>query len=321
LDFNNSYRNYIEEYFKSKSKDKKSSKSHSNKFKYHEPEAQPVLDLFVYHLSNEYKAEWDAIEFMKKNIDIRSPDKWFPAARKMKRKIIYHMGPTNSGKTYEALQALMKAKNGIYCAPLRLLAWEVNEKLLSNGIKSSLVTGQEVIEVPNSTHISCTVEKADVTRYFECAIIDEIQLISDTERGFSWTQALLGLQAEEIHICGDERALKLVYELCKITGDDLIRKRYKRLGDLVVMEDVVDMDNLKPGDCLISFSKKEVIRYKMQINSHPKLKNDNANCSIIYGALPPETKKLQAKIFNEEANQINYLVATDAVIIIDSTYR
>jgi ATP-dependent RNA helicase SUPV3L1/SUV3 len=62
---------------------------------------------------------------MKKNIDIKFPHKWFPLARKIKRKIYYHMGPTNSGKTYEALTSLAKAKNGIYCAPLRLLAWEV----------------------------------------------------------------------------------------------------------------------------------------------------------------------------------------------------
>jgi ATP-dependent RNA helicase SUPV3L1/SUV3 len=182
-----------------------------------------------------------------------------------------------------------------------------------HGVKCSLVTGQEIIATPGATHISCTVEKADVSTYYECAIIDEIQLISDLERGHSWTQAFLGLQAEEIHICGDERVLKLIYELCKLTGDDLIRKRYKRLGDLVVMDETVGIDSLQPGDCLISFSKKEVIKYKMEINSKQSMKFDNANCSIIYGALPPETKKLQAKNFNEDSNQVNFLVATDAV--------
>ena len=43
----------------------------------------------------------------------------------MKRTFIYHHGPTNSGKTYAALLDLEKAESGIYCAPLRLLAWEV----------------------------------------------------------------------------------------------------------------------------------------------------------------------------------------------------
>ena len=53
------------------------------------------------------------------------PHEWYPQARKMKRKIIYHHGPTNSGKTYSALEDLEKTNKGIYCAPLRLLAWEV----------------------------------------------------------------------------------------------------------------------------------------------------------------------------------------------------
>jgi ATP-dependent RNA helicase SUPV3L1/SUV3 len=117
---------------------------------------------------------------------------------------------------------------------------------------------------------------------------------------------LLGLQADEIHLCGDERAFKLVTELCNLTGDELIKKKYNRLSELEVMEDIVLLDDLKPGDCLISFSKKEVIKYKMKIN---QLKFEK-NCAIIYGALPPQMKKLQAKLFNDE---IGYLVATDAV--------
>ncbi len=89
------------------------------------PKAKPLIDLFVFFIYENYKYEMQAVDFMKKNIDIKSPHKWFPLARKLKRKIYYHMGPTNSGKTYEALKCLENAKNGIYCAPLRLLAWEV----------------------------------------------------------------------------------------------------------------------------------------------------------------------------------------------------
>ena len=60
------------------------------------------------------------------------PHEWFPEARKMgPRQIYYHMGPTNSGKTKNALESLKKAKTGIYCAPLRLLAWEITETLLT----------------------------------------------------------------------------------------------------------------------------------------------------------------------------------------------
>ena len=69
------------------------------------------------------------------------PHEWYPMARELKREIHYHMGPTNSGKTKAALDNLKLAKNGIYCAPLRLLAWEISETLLNNGVACSLITG------------------------------------------------------------------------------------------------------------------------------------------------------------------------------------
>ena len=55
------------------------------------------------------------------------------------------MGPTNSGKTKTAIDRLKSTKSGIYCAPLRLLAWEISETLLNNGIPCNLVTGQETL--------------------------------------------------------------------------------------------------------------------------------------------------------------------------------
>ena len=54
------------------------------------------------------------------------------AARQQRRKVIAHVGPTNSGKTYKALQSFMKAESGVYCGPLRLLAHEVYEKVRTN---------------------------------------------------------------------------------------------------------------------------------------------------------------------------------------------
>lgn len=46
------------------------------------------------------------------------------------------MGPTNSGKTHAALQALKAADTGIYCGPLRLLAWEASLKQLHHLLDS-----------------------------------------------------------------------------------------------------------------------------------------------------------------------------------------
>ena len=52
----------------------------------------------------------------------------FPAARDLKRKFIFHAGPTNSGKTHEALQRFFSSKSGVYCAPLRMLAAEIHQR-------------------------------------------------------------------------------------------------------------------------------------------------------------------------------------------------
>lgn len=85
--------------------------------------------------------------------DLRHPWTWYKAARQLKRKIIIHTGPTNSGKTYHALEKLMEANSGIYCGPLRLLAHEIYEKLTARGVVCSLLTGQQKIEPLFATRI------------------------------------------------------------------------------------------------------------------------------------------------------------------------
>ena len=124
---------------------------------------------------------------LKKHSDLTDPVKWFPKARSMTRRIIYHQGPTNSGKTYNALQALQKAKTGIYCGPLKLLATEIANKININEKKCDLITGDDKRyinkEMPSS-HTSCTVEIASVENEYDVAVIDEIQMIGDVQRGW-----------------------------------------------------------------------------------------------------------------------------------------
>ena len=138
-------------------------------------------------------------------IDMTAPHLWYPMARQLSpRQIICHVGPTNSGKTYSALQELARASTGMYCGPLRLLAWEVTETMRKRDVPCDLVTGQEVDELPNATHLSCTIEMARLHEMFECVVLDECQLIGDAHRGWAWTQAFLGIQAKTIHLCGRE---------------------------------------------------------------------------------------------------------------------
>ena len=77
-----------------------------------------------------------------------------------KRNVIFHAGPTNSGKTRKAMEALIKAPSGIYCSPLRLLTKEVSDKIKSAGIDCSIMTSQERIQSMSATHYAMTLEYA-----------------------------------------------------------------------------------------------------------------------------------------------------------------
>jgi hypothetical protein len=273
----------------------------------------PFIPLFIEFFESKLESHIHKIEVSKDVLTFTKPEQWYPQARNMKRKIYYHMGPTNSGKTSYAIKKLTEAKTGLYCAPLRLLAGEVRQKLVDNGVKCSLLTGQEKIFVSGQTHLSMTVEKTDLNKYWDVAVIDEIQMIEDDQRGSAWTTALLGIKADEIHICGDERAFKLVYEITRSTGDELFYKKYKRFSTLKVEDNTFAFGDLKQGDCIIGFSKDNLIKYKGIINNRFR----NLNCALIYGDLPPETKKDQAKKFNisdDNSSSYNFLCASDAVI-------
>lgn len=142
-----------------------------------------------------------------------------------------------TGKTYHALQRLLAAKpelgGGLYCGPLRLLALEVYDQLNKAGVYCDLITGQEQRRMPFSTHISCTVEVVPVNIQYDVAIIDEIQMINDDNRGFAWTRAVLGLCAREIHVAGGLEAAPLVRAMAQRTGDDFEVRTYDRLSKLM----------------------------------------------------------------------------------------
>ncbi|KDD73740.1 hypothetical protein H632_c1878p0, partial [Helicosporidium sp. ATCC 50920] len=83
---------------------------------------EALFGLFAQHAIRTFAAEIASYRTLLASADLRSPAAWFSVARSMPRRIVYHAGPTNSGKTYNALQALKKAQTGAYCGPLRLLA-------------------------------------------------------------------------------------------------------------------------------------------------------------------------------------------------------
>ncbi|TFJ82406.1 hypothetical protein NSK_006315 [Nannochloropsis salina CCMP1776] len=245
--------------------------------------------------------------------DMRLPHDWYPYARLMRRKIIYHAGPTNSGKTYHALQRLKIADpakgGGLYLGPLRLLALEIYDTLNEEGVYCSLLTGQEKRLIPFSDHTSATVEMCSLRQDYDVAVLDEIQMIGDPERGHAWTRALLGLRAKEIHLCGGPEAVDVVSRLCQATEDDLEIRKYERMTELTIAsEPLLDYSKVMAGDCIVAFSKSDICSIKQEIEAKTSHK-----CCMVYGSLPSETRSAQARIFNEEGTGFDVLVATDAI--------
>ncbi|KAL0548229.1 hypothetical protein IC582_012677 [Cucumis melo] len=241
--------------------------------------------------------------------DLTCPHSWYPKARKKHRKIFLHMGPTNSGKTHNALKRLESSDSGVYCGPLRLLAWEVAKRLNKARIPCDLITGQEREEVEGATHKAVTVEMADVTANYSCAVIDEIQMLGCKTRGYSFTRALLGLCADEVHLCGDAAVVPLIQEILKVTGDDIEVQYYERLSPLIPLNiPLGPYSNIRKGDCIVTFSRRRIFGYKKEIE-----RQGGHLCSIVYGSLPPETRTRQAMMFNDTTSEFDVLVASDAI--------
>lgn len=265
-------------------------------------------------LSRNIKQAIENAHQLKRDSDIKKQlesytDSFF-IAKSIDRHFKLYVGPTNSGKTYEGIQALKKAQSGVYLAPLRLLALEVYEKLNTEGIPCNLITGEQRIIVPNAKHTAATIECLDFMTPVEVAVIDEAQMYADDQRGWAWTNAILGCPANEIYVVGMkmiELHITQLLDQYQLSYDINNTERFSRL--VVENKPVTQFHDFKNGDALIAFSKNEVLAYYIALKSQ-------YNVSVIYGAMPPEQRTRQAEQFRNQVNQSDkpaILVATDAI--------
>ncbi|CAJ0558544.1 unnamed protein product, partial [Mesorhabditis spiculigera] len=273
-----------------------------------------VDNLYQFFLAHAKKVfpHIEAMNELKMISDLTQPHNWYPDARTIQRKIIFHAGPTNSGKTYNALKRFREAKSGIYCGPLKLLAAEVFQKTNDAGVKCDMVTGEErrfaIDNQHPSAHISSTVEMLATTMRVEVAVIDEIQMLRDEQRGWAWTRALLGVAADEVHLCGEPAAVEMVRRLLEPMGETVEVHEYKRMSGLQIAREAVQtVDRVQPGDAIVCFSKRQVFSF---VNL---LEKKGIKPAIIYGDLPPGTKLAQAARFNDPNDDCDVLVSTDAI--------
>uniref|UniRef100_A0A8C1URN3 ATP-dependent RNA helicase SUPV3L1, mitochondrial n=1 Tax=Cyprinus carpio TaxID=7962 RepID=A0A8C1URN3_CYPCA len=259
-----------------------------------------IDDIFPYFMrhAKEIFPMLDCMDDLRKISDLRVPANWYPEARAIQRKIVFHAGPTNSGKTYHAIQRFLAAKSGVYCGPLKLLAHEIYEKSNDAGVPCDLVTGEERISVDPegrlSGHIASTIEMCNVTTPCEYREHDRLNQYAIPE---------FMLSADSNLKQSNENA-----QLKSTKKYEIEVHNYKRLTPFSVSNHAVEsLDNLKPGDCIVCFSKNDIYSISRQIEVR------GLECAVIYGSLPPGTKLAQAKKFNDPDDPCKILVATDAI--------
>ena len=234
-----------------------------------------------------------------------SPDSYIEEAKKLKRTFVLHVGPTNSGKTHDAIADLMQHTPGTYMGPLRLLALEMYDRINEAGVPCSMLTGEESITTENAVAVSSTIELCDFRTHFKTAVIDEAQLIADPQRGASWLKAVCLVDAEVVHICMAPEALPYIEKLIKRFSAPYSIVRHERMTPLKYSGKCAGYQDLRPDDALICFSRKSVL------STAALLERYGFQASVIYGALPPEARRNEVRKYTE--GETNIVVATDAI--------
>ncbi|MBK8026856.1 MAG: hypothetical protein IPK19_37095 [Chloroflexi bacterium] len=226
-------------------------------------------------------------------------------ARRADQKVVLHIGPTNSGKTHDALDQLIASGSGWYLAPLRLLAFEVFDRLNARGIHCNLLTGEEYIPVQGAEFTAATIEMFNPMHSGNCVVIDEAHMFADPDRGAAWTRALMEAQAHEIHVLGAPIVRPLIHQLTTAVTLPLHVVEHHRLTPLHVADEPWTLKELPPRTILVAFSRKTVLGLKVE------LERAGRTVSVVYGNLPPEVRRRQADRFANEECEI--CIATDAV--------
>ena len=220
-----------------------------------------------------------------------------------KNKITAVLGPTNTGKTFLAIETMLSFESGMIGFPLRLLAREVYDKILKkvDPKKVALITGEEKIIPSNAKYYLCTVESMPIEKNLEFVGIDEIQMCTDHERGHIFTDRLLNLRGEKLTMFMGSNTIREI--ISKLEGDlDFINK--DRLSKLSY-SGYKKISRIERKSAIIAFSAEDVYAIAELI------RRQKGGAAIVMGSLSPKTRNAQVNLYQSE--DVDYLVATDAI--------
>lgn len=213
------------------------------------------------------------------------------------------LGPTNTGKTYLAIERMCAHSSGVMGFPLRLLAREVYDRVVAlKGPKEvGLLTGEEKILPPGARWLLCTAESMPIDRDVAFAAIDEAQLGADPERGHVFTDRLLRVRGrEETMILGSASIGGLVRALVP-EAEITRRPRFSTLSYAGAKK----LSRIPKRSAIVAFSAEEVYAVAEM------LRRTRGGAAVVMGALSPRTRNAQVAMY--QAGEVDYLVATDAI--------
>ena len=213
------------------------------------------------------------------------------------------LGPTNTGKTHNAIERMLSYRTGVIGLPLRLLAREVYDKIVALRGPSvvALVTGEERIVPPRTQYWVCTVEAMPEGMGADFVAIDEIQLCADPERGHVFTDRLLRARGtHETLFLGSDTMRGPISAL--VDNVEFIRR--ERMSQLVYAGSK-KISRMPTRSAIVGFSVDNVYAIA------ELLRRQKGGAAVVMGALSPRTRNAQVALYQN--GEVDYLVATDAI--------
>ncbi|MBT7942076.1 MAG: disulfide oxidoreductase, partial [Alphaproteobacteria bacterium] len=218
-------------------------------------------------------------------------------------RIVAVLGPTNTGKTYLAMERMLGHASGVIGFPLRLLARENYDRAveIKGRGRVALITGEEKIIPPGATYFLCTVESMPMGRDVDFVGIDEIQMCADPDRGHIFTDRLLYARGRfETMFMGADTIRPLLRRL--VPGVEFeTRPRLSKLS----YSGAHKTARLKPRSAVVAFNAAEVYALAEQV------RRQRGGAAVVLGALSPRTRNAQVAMYQN--GEVDYLVATDAI--------
>ncbi|MDC2999756.1 helicase-related protein [Candidatus Pelagibacter sp.] len=220
-----------------------------------------------------------------------------------KNKITAVLGPTNTGKTFLAIETMLSFDSGMIGFPLRLLAREVYDKIVKkvDASKVALITGEEKIIPINAKYFLCTVESMPVDKVLDFVGIDEIQMCSDQERGHIFTDRLLNLRGEKLTMLMGSNTIKSIIQKLDDDIEFISKQRLSKLS----FGGHKKISRIERKSVVIAFSTEEVYAIAELI------RRQKGGAAIVMGSLSPKTRNAQVSLY--QSGDVDYLVATDAI--------